>query len=154
MGRNGSTFWKSRTPKNEAASDHSEHPTRKDKKQISALNNNGTESGKLQDASGTAPLTFFTPDADKLTCHPWTKLIEKYDPGGPTKIPPEVLAVQGKISIFQFHFNSLANTTDFTLDEVFNTQSQDPPQVPAQTQPQVLGTCRGRKRKKTQRFEA
>ncbi|GKD55758.1 hypothetical protein Tco_1289145 [Tanacetum coccineum] len=77
--------------------------------------------GYITDASGTAPLTFFTPAADKLTCNPCAKLIEKYDPADPMKIPPEVLAVQGKSSIFQFHFNSLANTTDFTFDEVFNT---------------------------------
>ncbi|GJX66387.1 DNA helicase [Tanacetum coccineum] len=75
--------------------------------------------------SGTAPLTFFTPAADKLTSHPCAELVKKYDPTDQNKIPPEVLVVQGKSSIFQFHYNSLANTTDLTLDEVFSPKSQD-----------------------------
>ncbi|GJS14941.1 hypothetical protein Tco_0409413 [Tanacetum coccineum] len=170
MGRNGRTFWKSRSRENEAASDHSDYlaatsatyyylnpiiPEAEESRALykvrhqqnppliickypykniqqeklrnrfplQTIMEQNPESYKryITDASGTAPLTFFTPAADKLTCHSCAKLIEKYDPTDPMKIPPEVLAVQGKSSIFQFHFNSLANTTDFTLDEVFNT---------------------------------
>ncbi|GJY89426.1 DNA helicase [Tanacetum coccineum] len=43
----------------------------------------------------------------------------------PQKIPPEVLATQGKTSIFQFHFNTFANTVDLTLDEVFDVKTTD-----------------------------
>ncbi|GJX30899.1 hypothetical protein Tco_0240754 [Tanacetum coccineum] len=52
----------------------------------------------------------------------WWKSTSRADP---KKIPSKVLAVQGKSSVSQFHFNSLANITDFTLDDVFNIKTQD-----------------------------
>nr|GFB33416.1 hypothetical protein [Tanacetum cinerariifolium] len=41
------------------------------------------------------------------------------------KIPSEVLTIQGKSSVFQFHFNSLANITYFTFGDVFDIRTQD-----------------------------
>nr|GEU72572.1 DNA helicase [Tanacetum cinerariifolium] len=52
--------------------------------------------GYIADTSGIAPLTFFTPAADKLISYPCEELVK-----------------------------NLANTTDLTLDEVFSTKSQD-----------------------------
>ncbi|GJZ46144.1 hypothetical protein Tco_0593740 [Tanacetum coccineum] len=43
----------------------------------------------------------------------------------PAKIPPEILSAQGKHGIFQFHFNTLGNLTDLSLDAVYDVQSQD-----------------------------
>ncbi|GKA42124.1 nucleic acid-binding, OB-fold protein [Tanacetum coccineum] len=74
----------------------------------------------FRDSSGMAPMTFFSPAADKITKHPCQELVEKYNPVDPKKIPPEVLATQGKTRIFQFHFNTFVNTTDLSLDEVFD----------------------------------
>ncbi|GKC49577.1 DNA helicase [Tanacetum coccineum] len=48
------------------------------------------------DSLGTAPLTFFSPAADKITKHPCEEL---------------------------FHFNTFANTTDLTLDKVFDIKT-------------------------------
>nr|GEU70923.1 ATP-dependent DNA helicase PIF1-like [Tanacetum cinerariifolium] len=63
--------------------------------------------------------------ANKVTDHPCTKLVEKYKPADPTKIPPEILAIQGKHAVFQFHFNTLGNLTDLSLDAVYDVQKQD-----------------------------
>ncbi|GJW09056.1 nucleic acid-binding, OB-fold protein [Tanacetum coccineum] len=79
--------------------------------------------GHIRDSSRMAPFTFFSPAADKITKHPYQELVEKYNPAYAKKIPPEVLATQGKTSIFQFHFNTFANTTDLTLDEVFDIKT-------------------------------
>ncbi|GJU45670.1 nucleic acid-binding, OB-fold protein [Tanacetum coccineum] len=46
-------------------------------------------------------------------------------PADPTKIPPEILAAQGKHGVFQFHFNTLGNLTDLSLDAVYDVQKQD-----------------------------
>ncbi|GKA58273.1 DNA helicase [Tanacetum coccineum] len=81
--------------------------------------------GYIADASATALVTFFTPAADKITGHQCKELVEKYKHVNPNKMPPEVLAIQGKTSIFQFHFNTQAKITDFTLDDVFNINTAD-----------------------------
>ncbi|GJR63056.1 nucleic acid-binding, OB-fold protein [Tanacetum coccineum] len=81
--------------------------------------------GCITDNTATAPITFFTPAANKVTDHPCTKLVEKYKPADPTKIPPEILAAQGKHGVFQFHFNTLGNLTDLSLDAVYDVQKQD-----------------------------
>ncbi|GJS15510.1 hypothetical protein Tco_0409982 [Tanacetum coccineum] len=52
----------------------------------------------------------------------WRKNYKHVDP---KKKPPEVLASKGKTNIFQFHFNTLANITDFTLDDVFDINTAD-----------------------------
>ncbi|GJS87601.1 hypothetical protein Tco_0770237 [Tanacetum coccineum] len=72
----------------------------------------------------TALITFFRPAADKVVDHPCTELVEKYKPADPKKIPPEILAAQGKISVFQFHLNTLGNLRDQTLDDVFDLKSK------------------------------
>ncbi|GKB93917.1 nucleic acid-binding, OB-fold protein, partial [Tanacetum coccineum] len=74
----------------------------------------------ITDASGTTSLTFFTPAADKITGHSCEELVKKYKPANPKKIPPEVLTTKGKTSIFQFHYNTFAHVTEFTLDDVFS----------------------------------
>ncbi|GJV28187.1 DNA helicase [Tanacetum coccineum] len=81
--------------------------------------------GHIRDSSRTVPMTFFSPAADKITKHLCQELVEKYNPADPQKIPPEVLATQGKTSIFQFHFNTIENTIDLTLDEVFDVKTTD-----------------------------
>ncbi|GJV44679.1 DNA helicase [Tanacetum coccineum] len=81
--------------------------------------------GHIIDSSRTAPMTFFSPAADKIMKHPCQELVEKYNPANPKKIPPKVLATQGKTNIFQFHFNTFANTVDLTLDEVFDIKMTD-----------------------------
>ncbi|GJX25823.1 hypothetical protein Tco_0232119 [Tanacetum coccineum] len=53
------------------------------------------------------------------------ELVEKYKPADPTKIPPEILAAQGKHGVFQFHFNTLGNLTDLSLDVVYDVKKQD-----------------------------
>nr|GEX56395.1 nucleic acid-binding, OB-fold protein [Tanacetum cinerariifolium] len=58
-----------------------------------------------------------------ITAHnqdPSSKLVEKYKPADTMKIPPEILATQGKHAIFQFHFNILGNLTDLSLDAVYD----------------------------------
>ncbi|GJV15682.1 hypothetical protein Tco_1361005 [Tanacetum coccineum] len=81
--------------------------------------------GYITDNTATAPITFFTPAANKVTDHPCTELVEKYKPADPTKIPPEILAAQGKHGVFQFHFNTLGKLTDLSLDAVYDVQKQD-----------------------------
>ncbi|GJT06991.1 nucleic acid-binding, OB-fold protein [Tanacetum coccineum] len=70
------------------------------------------------------PGPFFSPAADKVVDHPCTELVEKYKPADPKKIPPEILAAQGKIGVFQFHLNTLGNLRDLTLDDVFDLKSK------------------------------
>ncbi|GKE28270.1 DNA helicase [Tanacetum coccineum] len=76
--------------------------------------------GYITDTTTTAPLTFFTPAADKVTDHPCSELVEKYKPADPKKIPAEILAAQGKSGIFQFHLNSMGSFTDLTLNDVYD----------------------------------
>ncbi|GJT60745.1 hypothetical protein Tco_1004278, partial [Tanacetum coccineum] len=83
----------------------------------------GPFSRHIKDSLGTAPLTFFSSSVDKITKNPCKELVGKYNPTDPKKIPLEVLATQGKTSIFQFHFNTFENTTDLTLDEVFDIKT-------------------------------
>ncbi|GJS04489.1 hypothetical protein Tco_0320997 [Tanacetum coccineum] len=52
-------------------------------------------------------------------------LVEKYKPADLTKVPPEVLATEGKRCVFPFHFNTLGNMTDLTLDDVFDITNED-----------------------------
>nr|GEX09474.1 ATP-dependent DNA helicase PIF1-like [Tanacetum cinerariifolium] len=73
----------------------------------------------ITDASGTASLTFFTPTADKIMGHSCTELVKKYKPAYPKNIPPEIWATEGKTSIFQFRYSTLAHITEFTLEDVF-----------------------------------
>ncbi|GKC37506.1 putative reverse transcriptase domain-containing protein, partial [Tanacetum coccineum] len=68
----------------------------------------------------TALITLFSPTADKVADHPCTELVEKYKPANLKKIPPEILAAQGKTGVFQFHLNTLGNLRDLTLDDVFD----------------------------------
>ncbi|GKB59261.1 hypothetical protein Tco_0915447 [Tanacetum coccineum] len=74
----------------------------------------------ITDTSGTTSLTFLTPAADKITGHSCKELVEKYKPANLKKIPPEVLATEGKTSISQFRYNTFAHVTKFTLDDVFS----------------------------------
>nr|GEV81281.1 DNA helicase [Tanacetum cinerariifolium] len=62
---------------------------------------------------------------NKVTDHPCTELVEKYKPADPTKIPPEILAAQGKHGVFQFYFNTLGNLTYLSLDAVYDIKKQD-----------------------------
>ncbi|GKA42668.1 DNA helicase, partial [Tanacetum coccineum] len=80
--------------------------------------------GYIMDNAATAPLTFFTPAANKVTNRPCTELVEKYKPGDPKKIPPKILAAQGKHDVFQFHLNTLGNLIDLSLDVVYDIQKQ------------------------------
>ncbi|GKB17404.1 hypothetical protein Tco_0851327, partial [Tanacetum coccineum] len=82
-------------------------------------------SGYITDTTATAPITLFSPTADKVADHPCTELVEKYKPADPKKIPPEILAAQGKTGVFQFHLNTLGNLIDLTLDVVFDIKKQD-----------------------------
>ncbi|GKC84799.1 hypothetical protein Tco_1140516 [Tanacetum coccineum] len=41
-------------------------------------------------------------------------------PTDPAKVPPEVLATEGKSCVFQFHFNTVGNIKDLSLDDVFD----------------------------------
>ncbi|GJR20423.1 hypothetical protein Tco_0968950 [Tanacetum coccineum] len=75
---------------------------------------------KTLNTTTTAPLTFFTPAADKVTNHSCSELVEKYKPADPKKIPAEILAVQGKSRIFQFHLNNMGSFTDLTLNAVYD----------------------------------
>nr|GEX23811.1 hypothetical protein [Tanacetum cinerariifolium] len=81
--------------------------------------------GRIADSSVTAPMTFFSPAADKTTRNPCNELVEKYKPADPKKLPTEILMIQGKTTIFQFHFNTFANTTDLSLDDVFDIKTTD-----------------------------
>nr|GEZ98884.1 hypothetical protein [Tanacetum cinerariifolium] len=81
--------------------------------------------GYIMDNTATAPITFFTPAANKVTEHACTELVEKYKPADATKIPPEILATQGKHVIFQFHFNTLGNLTDLSLDAIYDVKKQE-----------------------------
>ncbi|GKD19529.1 DNA helicase [Tanacetum coccineum] len=74
---------------------------------------------------GPQPGPFFSPAADKVDDHPCTELVEKYKPADLKKIPPEILAAQGKTGVFQFHLNTLENLRDLTLDVVFDLKKQD-----------------------------
>ncbi|GJR98645.1 hypothetical protein Tco_0270819 [Tanacetum coccineum] len=55
-----------------------------------------------------------------ITGHYCLNLVEKYKPADPAKVPPEVLATEGKSCVFQFQFNTVGNMTDLTLDDVFD----------------------------------
>ncbi|GKD40183.1 hypothetical protein Tco_1260390, partial [Tanacetum coccineum] len=59
------------------------------------------------------------------TARPLLQLVEKYKPTDPKKIPPEILAAQGKTGVFQFHLNTLGILRDLTLDVVFDLKKQD-----------------------------
>nr|GEV11957.1 hypothetical protein [Tanacetum cinerariifolium] len=74
----------------------------------------------IADASGTSSLTFFTPVADKITRQSYNELVEKYKPANLKKIPIEILAIEGKTSGFQFHYNTIRHITKLTLDDIFN----------------------------------
>ncbi|GJR49264.1 hypothetical protein Tco_1399785 [Tanacetum coccineum] len=76
--------------------------------------------GYIIDSYAIAPLTFFKPAADRITEHYCLNLVEKYKPVDPAKVPPKVLAIEGKSCVFQFHFNTVGNMTDLTLDDVFD----------------------------------
>ncbi|GJZ51344.1 hypothetical protein Tco_0605859 [Tanacetum coccineum] len=45
---------------------------------------------------------------------------DTYRPADPAKVPPEVIATEGKSCVFQFHFNTVGNMTNLTLDDVFD----------------------------------
>ncbi|GJZ69087.1 DNA helicase [Tanacetum coccineum] len=81
--------------------------------------------GYITDNTATAPITFFTPAANKVTDYSCSELVEKYKPTDPTKIPPEILAVQGKHGVFQFHFNTLGILIDLSLDAIYDVEKQD-----------------------------
>ncbi|GJY66276.1 hypothetical protein Tco_0468514 [Tanacetum coccineum] len=81
------------------------------------------------------PLSLSSLQADKVTDHPCTELVEKYKPADPKKILPEILAVQGKSGVFQFHLNTLGNFTDLTLDAVFDLKKQDESTVTSALEP-------------------
>nr|GEZ24547.1 hypothetical protein [Tanacetum cinerariifolium] len=81
--------------------------------------------GYIIDNTATALITFFTPAANKVTDYSCVELLEKYKPADPTKIPPEILEAQGKYGVFQFHFNTLGNLTDLSLDAVYDVEKQD-----------------------------
>ncbi|GJZ12004.1 hypothetical protein Tco_0546763 [Tanacetum coccineum] len=53
------------------------------------------------------------------------EMVENYKPANPRKIPSEILALEGKRCVFQFHFNTMANITDFTPNDVFDIDTQD-----------------------------
>ncbi|GJW38829.1 nucleic acid-binding, OB-fold protein [Tanacetum coccineum] len=53
------------------------------------------------------------------------KVVEKYKSTDPNKIPPEILAAQGKPGVFQFHLNTLEILKELTLDVVFDLKKQD-----------------------------
>ncbi|GJV07632.1 nucleic acid-binding, OB-fold protein [Tanacetum coccineum] len=91
--------------------------------------------GYITDMTTTALITFFSPAADKVVDHPCTELVEKYKPADPKKIPPEILAAQGKIGVFQFHLNTLGNLRDLTLDAVFDLKKQDESTVTSALEP-------------------
>ncbi|GJU55695.1 hypothetical protein Tco_1229409 [Tanacetum coccineum] len=55
-----------------------------------------------------------------ITEHYCLNLVEKYKLADPAKVPPEVLAIEGKRCVFQFHFNTVGNMTDLTLDDIFD----------------------------------
>ncbi|GJY15523.1 DNA helicase [Tanacetum coccineum] len=74
----------------------------------------------IADASGTVSLTFFTPAADKIISRSCKELVEKYKPANPKKIPAEILAIEGKTSVFQLHYNTIGHITELTLDDIFN----------------------------------
>ncbi|GJY91058.1 DNA helicase, partial [Tanacetum coccineum] len=81
--------------------------------------------GYITDNTATAPLTFFTPAADKIIGHSCAELVAKYAPADPKKIPNEILKTQGTSAIFQARLNTLGNITDLTLDDVFDVKKQD-----------------------------
>nr|GEV29777.1 hypothetical protein [Tanacetum cinerariifolium] len=81
--------------------------------------------GYVTYTTATAPVTFFSPAADKVADHPCTELVEKYKPTDPKKIPPDILASQGKTGVFQFHLDTSRNLRDLTLDAVFDLKKQD-----------------------------
>ncbi|GKD52688.1 DNA helicase, partial [Tanacetum coccineum] len=74
----------------------------------------------ITDASGTVSLTFLTPAADKIISRSYKELVEKYKPANPKKIPAEILAIEGKTSVFQLHYNTIGHITELTLDDIFN----------------------------------
>ncbi|GJU83002.1 DNA helicase [Tanacetum coccineum] len=81
--------------------------------------------GYITNNIATTPITFFTPVANKVTDYSCTELVQKYKPADPTKIPQEILAAQGKHGVFQFHFNTLGNLADLSLDAVYDVKKQD-----------------------------
>ena len=93
--------------------------------------------GFITDPSSTAPLTFFTPTADDFTGYSCSQLIAKHKAADPQEMPPGIFAIEGQKNVFQLHFNSTSNTTDFVLDQVFDKKNANTEQAKQLKQNQV-----------------
>ena len=65
-------------------------------------------------------MTFFSPAAEDIVGYPCSELLAKHKARDLQEIPEEIFALEGETNIFQFHFSTSGQTTDFNLDRVFN----------------------------------
>nr|GEV19299.1 hypothetical protein [Tanacetum cinerariifolium] len=76
--------------------------------------------------STTALVTFFTPNADVLTGSSCTELVKKYGVPNPREFPDEILSLNGRIHIFQVHYNPFCvqGRIDFYFDDILDKPLQ------------------------------
>ena len=77
----------------------------------------------IADPSATVPVTFFSPAADDIVGYSCSYLLAKHNTQDLQEIPEEIFAIEGEQNIFQIHYNTTAQTTDFVLDQVFNKKN-------------------------------
>ncbi|GKD82201.1 DNA helicase [Tanacetum coccineum] len=80
----------------------------------------------LKDQSATALVTFFTPNAYVLTGSSCTELVKKYGVLDPLEFPDEILSLNGRIHIFQIHYNPscVQGRVDFYFDDILDKPLQ------------------------------
>ncbi|GJX72790.1 nucleic acid-binding, OB-fold protein [Tanacetum coccineum] len=91
----------------------------------------------ITDHSATTTFTFFTPNANVLTGSDCSNLVKKIH--DTRDFPTEILAIEGRRHIFQFHYNPYCETgrVDFYFDDILDKplQIKDAPT----TTPQLTG---------------
>ncbi|GJT61107.1 DNA helicase [Tanacetum coccineum] len=80
----------------------------------------------IADHSATATFTFFTPNANVLTHADCPELVKKYNIPSMRDFPEEILALEGKQHVFQFHYNPYCQTgrVDFYFDDILDKPLQ------------------------------
>ncbi|GJX10982.1 DNA helicase [Tanacetum coccineum] len=73
-----------------------------------------------------AGLTFFTPNVDVLPVSDCTQLVKKNGVPSPREFPTEILSLEGKTHIFQFHYNPSCakGKVDFFFDDILDKPLQ------------------------------
>ncbi|GJY79070.1 hypothetical protein Tco_0484871 [Tanacetum coccineum] len=87
----------------------------------------------------TAQFTFFTPNADVVTGADCTQLVNLHDTPSPRKFPPEILNLQSRKHIFQFHYNPSCEKgkIDFYFDDILDK----PVQITSGTELETEAPC-------------